>query len=224
MSRRPVLVGVGGIGLIALVAAGWYLVSPLFINQTVDEAFPFELPDPSDMEALSDAEMKALESDFMAAMPDETAMAELTAGEMEELTDRVMEAAAAVMADKMMEESMPEAAPEWVVAAQGRFAGTDNFHVGSGTATIYQQGANQLLRLEEFSVTNGPDLHVILTQHPAPASRSDVGEAYLDLGKLKGNQGDQNYDIPAGVDLSVYQSAVIYCVPFHVVFATAALN
>ena len=39
-----------------------------------------------------------------------------------------------------------------------------------------------------------------------------------------GNLGNQNYEIPAGVDLSEYQGVVIYCVPFHVVFATATLS
>jgi len=143
---------------------------------------------------------------------------------MGEFTNRVMKAAAAVMADTMMKEPMPEAAAEWLVVAQGQFIGADSFHVGSGTASIFQQDDNRVLRLEEFSVTNGPDLHVILVRHPAPGSRSDVGEDYVDLGELKGNQGNQNYDVSAGVDLSVYQSVVIYCVPFHVVFATATLN
>jgi hypothetical protein len=224
MNRRAVLIGVGLIGLIALVAIGWYLASPLFIDQTVDEAFPFKIPDTTNMEEMSDAEMKALESEFMAAVPNEEILADLSVEEMEEVTDRVMEAAAAVMADTMMKEPMPEAPAAWSVVAQGQFIGADSFHVGSGSATILQQDENRVLRLEEFSVTNGPDLHVILTRHPAPNSRSDVGEDYVDLGELKGNQGNQNYDIPAGVDLSIYQSTVIYCVPFHVVFATAALS
>jgi hypothetical protein len=63
-----------------------------------------------------------------------------------------------------------------------------------------------------------------LSKHPAPSGRSDIGEDYIDLGSLKGNIGSQNYDIPDNVDLSEYESVVIYCVPFHVVFATAALN
>jgi hypothetical protein len=50
-----------------------------------------------------------------------------------------------------------------------------------------------------------------------------VGSDYIDLGFLKGNIGDQNYDLPAGVDLSQYNSVVIYCLPFHVVFSTATL-
>lgn len=224
MSRRIVLVVIGIIGLIALVAIGLYLGSPLFINRTVDEAFPFEVPDPSDMVEMSDAEMKALESEFMTAVPDEATLADLSVEEMEEVTDKVMNAAAAVMADKMMEESMPEAPAEWIVVGQGQFIGADSFHVGSGTATILHQGDNQILRLEEFSVTNGPDLHVILTRHPAPASRSDIGDDYIDLGSLKGNMGNQNYEISPDVDLSAYLGVVIYCVPFHVVFATATLN
>jgi hypothetical protein len=79
------------------------------------------------------------------------------------------------------------------------------------------------LRFEDFSVTNGPDLHVLLAVDPAPASREDLGD-YVDLGSLKGNLGSQNYEIPPGTDLSQFKSVVIYCVPFHVVFATATLG
>jgi hypothetical protein len=46
---------------------------------------------------------------------------------------------------------------------------------------------------------------------------------YLDLGSLKGNLGNQNYDIPAGTDINQFKSVVIYCLPFHVVFSTADL-
>jgi hypothetical protein len=103
--------------------------------------------------------------------------------------------------------------------------GADSFHQGSGQATIYQlPEGGHVLRFEEFDVTNGPDLHVILVKNPSPVSSADVGDDYIDLGSLKGNIGNQNYDIPAGVDLSQYQSVVIYCVPFHVVFATATQN
>ncbi len=51
-----------------------------------------------------------------------------------------------------------------------------------------------------------------------------MGADMIDLGSLKGNVGDQNYEIPADVDLSEYQSIVIYCQPFHVVFSIATLN
>ena len=66
-------------------------------------------------------------------------------------------------------------------------------------------------------------MHVLLARDPVPSSRDDLGE-YLDLGSLKGNVGNQNYEIPSGTDLSQFKSVVIYCVPFHVVFATATLG
>ncbi|MEM7336152.1 MAG: DM13 domain-containing protein, partial [Chloroflexota bacterium] len=59
---------------------------------------------------------------------------------------------------------------------------------------------------------------------PNPLTRDEVGTDYIDLGSLKGNMGNQNYEIPADVDLSQFQSIVIYCQPFHVVFSTATLN
>ena len=61
--------------------------------------------------------------------------------------------------------------------------------------------------------------------HPNPEGGSDIHEGdYIDLGKIKGNIGNQNYPLPAGVDPSMFNSVVIYCKPFHVVFSVASLN
>lgn len=128
---------------------------------------------------------------------------------------------AAAMPDEKVSEAMPADQP--TVIGQGQFKDADSFHKGSGSVALYQlPDGSHVLRFEEFSVTNGPDLHVLLIQHPAPTSSADLGE-YLDLGSLKGNIGSQNYEIPAGTDLSQYKSVVIYCQPFHVVFATAEI-
>jgi hypothetical protein len=173
---------------------------------------------------MSEEERMAVEAEFEAAVPNEDELAQLSPEDQAQVEERVQAAAAVVMMDKNMAEPMPETATESLAVKQGSFVDADDFHKGSGVATIYQQGEEQVLRFEDFDVTNGPDLHVVLSRHPAPASSSEVGEDYLDLGSLKGNQGNQNYIIPAGTDLSQYQSVVIYCVPFHVVFATATLN
>src|SRR3989304_8754451 len=82
--------------------------------------------------------------------------------------------------------------------ARGGFVGADDFHKGSGTAVIVQAGTQRGLRFENFQVTNGPDLYVYLAVHPEPRSRQDVAQGYVSLGKLKGNIGAQNYEIPAG--------------------------
>ena len=108
----------------------------------------------------------------------------------------------------------------------GEFKDQDSFHRGSGTATIYRgPDGSLLLRLEDLDVTNGPDLHVILSPHQDPNSPSDVFTAgYVNLGKLKGNRGNQNYPIPAEVDVSAQGSVVIYCSPFDVIFSVATLQ
>ena len=72
-------------------------------------------------------------------------------------------------------------------------------------------------------MTNGPDLHVLLAVGSKPTGKEDLGQ-YVDLGELKGNLGNQNYPIPDDIDLESFQSVVIYCVPFHVVFSTANLS
>jgi hypothetical protein len=124
-------------------------------------------------------------------------------------------------------EDMPEVVvnQEPVLVLEGQFKDGDSFHKGSGQAALYQlPDGSHVLRFEDFAATNGPDLHVILSSHPAPTTSDEVMRDYLDLGSLKGNIGSQNYEIPAGTDVSQFKSVIIYCQPFHVIFATAALS
>ena len=75
-----------------------------------------------------------------------------------------------------------------------------------------------------FKVTNGPDLRVLLVKSPNPQGRGDLDAGYEELGKLKGNIGNQNHTIPDSIEADGYGSIVIYCKPFHVVFSVASLN
>lgn len=101
-------------------------------------------------------------------------------------------------------------------------------HQTSGRATIYRDTDGKLvLRLTNFKTSNGPDVHVILVaakdaEDDANFLKSDT--ARVELGKLKGNQGDQNYDIPAGTDLAKFQTVSIYCERFNVNFGAAPLE
>ncbi|MEM1064352.1 MAG: DM13 domain-containing protein [Pseudomonadota bacterium] len=110
--------------------------------------------------------------------------------------------------------------------AVGTFRDADRAHSGTGTATIFARpDGSAVLRFTAFEVTNGPDLEVWLSSHPDPQSSSDVSDGeWLSLGQLKGNVGDQNYDIPMGTDLSQYGSVVIWCEQFGVLFSPAALG
>jgi hypothetical protein len=225
MKHRNLIVVGGLIGLIVVGAVAWYLISPLFIDTTVDEAFPFEAPSQERLAQMTEAEKAEMEADFVAAIPDQAELTKLPEAQRQAVATKVMQAALD-MPTHEMDEPMPGATEpaQPSVVLQGQFQDADSFHQGSGSATVYQlpDGA-QVLRLEDFSVTNGPDLHVLLATSSAPTSRDDLGE-YVDLGSLKGNIGNQNYEIAVGTDVSKFKSVVIYCQPFHVVFATATLG
>ena len=98
-------------------------------------------------------------------------------------------------------------------------------HPTSGRATIYETtGGVRRLSLSDFTTSNGPDVHVVLARADDPALDQEIvktGLDYVELGPLKGNQGDQNYDIPASVDLKKYTAVVIFCERFHAVFGRA---
>jgi hypothetical protein len=97
-------------------------------------------------------------------------------------------------------------------------------HATSGSATIYKlDDGSRILRLSDFSTSNGPAVHVILTDHAITGN--DVEDAKsIDLGDLKGNTGNQNYTIPANVNLDDVKSVAIYCERFHVNFGAATLK
>ena len=101
-------------------------------------------------------------------------------------------------------------------------------HQTSGRGTIYKTSdGRQYLRLTDFSTSNGPDVHVILARSDDENLTQEIVKGQLDsveLGFLKGNQGDQNYDLPASVDLHKYNAVVIYCERFHAVFGVARLE
>jgi hypothetical protein len=124
-----------------------------------------------------------------------------------------------------MNEAMPAMSTEPTLLASGNLRDGESFHKGSGGVNIYQlEDSSYLLRLENLNVTNGPALHVYLSEHADPMNGNDVNTSgFVDLGDLKGNMGNQNYEIPAGTDLSKIKSVVIYCKTFSVVFSVASL-
>lgn len=138
--------------------------------------------------------------------------------------NRVVDEPFPITTDTPTSGATPADATGGTVVARGTFVGADDFHRGAGSATVYRAGQTLILRLDAFTVTNGPDLHVILTKHASPKTSRDVNDGYLEVAKLKGNSGSQNYTLPAGTSLSEYRTVVIYCRPFHVVFATAPLS
>ena len=201
----------------ALLVAATYsfpLWRPLLVDDVVNEPFP-GLP-------------SELQSGFAVLTPAEQAefltMAETDPDMALEMVAAALQAP--VIVNNPDDAEMPENATESAIITDGDFVRIDPIHWAQGTATIYQLPDNsKLLRFEDFRSANGPDLYVILSASEAPLTREEVelGNLHLELGQLKGNVGDQNYEIPAEVDLSLYNSIVIYCKPFHVVFSTATI-
>ena len=120
--------------------------------------------------------------------------------------------------DKMMHEGMTKA------LFTGKFHG--KVHKTEGRATVYQEADGKpVLRLKGFKTSNGPDVHVVLVAANAVDVKSLKSDTErIELGKLKGNEGDQNYGIPAGTDLAKFDAVLIYCERFNAVFGVALLE
>lgn len=123
------------------------------------------------------------------------------------------------------EEAMPDGAGPTLVAL-GEFDEIDLVHKGQGKAEVFRLAdGKHLLRLEEFRVTNGPNLFVVLSGHSRPTNPGELRQgAYLELAPLKGSTGNQNYELPAGFEAARFKSVVIYCKAFSVLFSRAALR
>jgi len=202
--RKGSIVGVT-VALVAAAVAAYFLASPLFIVTEVNEPIPTP-------------EIAMQEYQKFISMDEEERMHKAKQMSKEE-KDMVMMAAAQVTRTvnetiaEMGEQEMEKATIE--IIRTGSFVGVGG-HPSEGVAKILSVNGNEYLRFEEFMVINGPDLRVYLT------SGGDVQNG-VHLGKLKGSKGDQNYSL-VGIDTSKYDTVVIFCQPFQVVFATAALR
>jgi hypothetical protein len=108
-------------------------------------------------------------------------------------------------------------------SARGAFRSLEHTTSGQAIVTEFPDG-RRVLRFEDFATSNGPDLRVYLSAGSSDAGfGKEYGEDFVELGRLKGNLGSQNYEIPAGTDLSNYRNAVVWCARFSVGFGVATL-
>lgn len=131
-----------------------------------------------------------------------------------------------------IDETVNEAAPTLVATGSGTAtaaAPSGSFvsraHTTTGTVRVLSDGNASVLRLEGLRTDNGPDVHVYLVAGAdAKADEDRFDDDFVTLGKIKGNIGDQNYEIPAGTDLSRYRTVVLWCKRFSVAFGAADLR
>lgn len=143
--------------------------------------------------------------------------------------------------DQRVDEDVPAEAAQMsgqgpaATSAQGQSAGTEskvlasgNFrsleHRTAGKALILElANGERILRFQNLNTSNGPDLHVYLSEIPPSNDWHAYGVRFVSLGKLKGNLGSQNYTLPGDLDLSRFKSAVVWCKRFSVGFGVAGL-
>ncbi|OLT06992.1 hypothetical protein BJF90_15180 [Pseudonocardia sp. CNS-004] len=146
------------------------------------------------------------------------------------IDERVAEAAPAAAAAAPVVPHAPDApaAPaEPVVVARGELISHE--HDSSGSVVVVElPDGSRVLRLEELDTSNGPDLHVWITDAPVLEGRDGWGVfddgRFVDLGELKGNIGSSNYPLPPEIDLAELSSVTVWCARFAVSFAAADLE
>jgi hypothetical protein len=201
------------VGAVAFLAFGVFGVHTLFIDDRVDEDGPvFD----------SGVAAAAAPVETAAPQPDEpmasTAPADAESVTTQPETPQVTEPP--VSAGPMVTEAPT---PQVVTLAEGSFIPRGRYS-GEGRAVVLNDGSEQrFLRFEDFSTDNGPDLRVYLSASSADGDSGAFDDDFVDLGVLKGNIGDQNYEIPVDVDLSVYDTVVVWCVRFSTPFTAADL-
>jgi hypothetical protein len=134
-----------------------------------------------------------------------------------------------IFIDKSVNESLASVVEENRAAATPMTLASGMFHSNAhetiGNATILSlPDGRRILRLTNFSTSNGPDVRVYLVAASDVTDDETVKQAgFVELGPMKGNKGDQNYDVPADLDLGRYRTVTIWCKRFSVNFGSAPL-
>lgn len=179
--------------LIGAVAAWAFEPWRLWTSSTIDEPLPTVAAAPADVESPADVVQPATPGTSASRAPESTPM------------------------------PTPAPKPELVELASGSFV--DAEHGTSGEAKVIELAdGSRFVRLEGLDSSDGPDLYVGLSDAPSGGSWGSYDDGrYVSLGGLKATNGNQNYPIPADLDLDGLRSVVIWCDRFDVAFGTAAV-
>jgi len=130
-----------------------------------------------------------------------------------------------LVVNRRIDEALPAAAgaSSSRIIYSGTFSGV--MHPTTGTATIYRlEDGSRILRFTNFKTSNGPDVHVYVVAADAKDTQTVKHSAFVDLGTMKGNIGDQNYTLGANLDLAKYRTVSIWCKRFAINFGAAPLR
>ncbi|MDP2630019.1 MAG: DM13 domain-containing protein [Candidatus Uhrbacteria bacterium] len=157
--------------IITAIPVAWYLISPIWRVQELEEVSP-------------------LEQVPISAQPEEAKQQQV------QKTDSIAS-------------SLP------AVIARGAFV--SQAHGVSGSALLIEQDDARILRFENFETVNGPDLHIYL-------STDTSAKDFVDLGVIRATKGNVNYPVASDIDIKKYNTVLIWCVPFRILFSSAQLQ
>ena|SRR5918993_1495029 len=212
MNKKKAVIIVIAIAAIAIPLAV-YTVSPLFIDTEINE------PVPTVSNENNNGAGAIIEFNKFMEMSEQERKERGHQMRNEE-RDMIMIGAAQTNGITVNEEMTTTIGQEASTVYIAEFVGAnDGIHNAEGQVKVLKSNdnTNNFLRLEDFKATNGPDLYVYLS---TDKSASD----FVNLGRLKGNIGNQNYEIPEGTDLSRYPTVLIWCQAFSVLFGSTELE
>jgi Electron transfer DM13 len=219
--HRRVKIGIIGAIIIVIGFSAFYLASPLFISTEIDEPLPegaeVQAPPPSNQS-----------QEFMAMSEEERIEAGNQMDEQEKnqimlefakMNNSIDESMAQINQSVSEQQTSQIRNETGDLLLTGSFVGVgDGIHDAQGIAKVIPiEGGGDVLRLEDLVVTNGPDLYVYLSTDKSALD-------FMNLGRLKANIGNQNYPISVGTDLSKYDTVLIWCKAFSVLFGSADLK
>ena len=185
------------------IPVGVYTFSPLFINRTINEPLP------------SDAVQQYQKFISM----DQQHRINAAKSMDEKQKNMIMRAAAQInstvneQADNLIQNKQQQK-----IITSAFIGAGDGFHNTEGVSKVIPlQDGGSILRLENFRSTNGPNVHVYMS------TNKDATD-FADLGRLKANNGNQNYNIPIGINVAKYKYVLIWCKDFSVLFGSAQLT
>jgi hypothetical protein len=225
MNKKIIIVIIIVVVVALAIPFAIYIVSPLFISNTVNEPLPTTAAVVS-KKAASEEYQKFVsmnEEDRINAAKQMNQrgknMVMIGAAQINNtMNENVLKPAGVV--NEQQQSNITTTAAAVTATRTGYFIGAgDGFHNVEGLAKVIplDGGGLTVLRLENFKSTNGPNVHLYLATDKTASN-------FIDLGRLKANNGNQNYNIPVGTDLSKYNLVLIWCKDFSVLFGSAQLK
>src|ERR687887_527139 len=224
MNKKMVIVVIIVVVVALAIPFAIYTISPLFISNTVNEPLPTSA-------AVINKKVASQEYQKFISMNEQdriNAAKQMNQRQKNmvmigaaQVNNTINENAAGTAVNQKQQQRINATTPTAVASTRrtGSFIGAgDGFHNAEGLAKVIPLGDGRtILRLENFKSTNGPNVHLYLSTDKAASN-------FIDLGRLKANNGNQNYNIPIGTDLSKYNMALIWCKDFSVLFGSAQLK